>query len=143
MFSKELRRNGGETAENRHQPPNFFLSFLAELDIFETFEAIFFSQKNYLNIFLVHSVVIEPYHYPLNILDEIVFDIVLYSILLNHRALLGYSMLYCSCKRQLADFHSFQWKDSRYIFIFLNYLFFFLFIKSFLVPFLLYFYYVL
>ena len=33
MFMKELRRNGGETAENRHLPPNF-LPFLAELDIF-------------------------------------------------------------------------------------------------------------
>ena len=39
MFLKELRRNDGETAENRHLPPHFFLSFLAELDIFESFEA--------------------------------------------------------------------------------------------------------
>ena len=48
MFILELRRNGGETAataENRHQPPNFFLSFLVELDIFETFEAILFLFK--------------------------------------------------------------------------------------------------
>ncbi len=45
IFILELRRNGGETAataEVRHQPPNFFLSFLTELDIFETFEAILF-----------------------------------------------------------------------------------------------------
>ena len=44
MFIKEIRRNGGKTAataENRHQPP-FFLLFLAELDMFETFEAILF-----------------------------------------------------------------------------------------------------
>ena len=49
MIIKELRRNGGETAataENRHLPPNFFLPFLAELDILESFEAIlFFFQK--------------------------------------------------------------------------------------------------
>ena len=55
MFILELRRNGGETAataQNRHQPPKFFLSFLPELDIFEIFEAIlFFSRKNYPNIF--------------------------------------------------------------------------------------------
>ncbi len=43
MFIKELRRNGGETnatAENRHLPPNFFVPFLAELDILESLEAI-------------------------------------------------------------------------------------------------------
>ena len=44
MFILELRRNGGETvatAENRR----FFLSFLAELDILETFEVILFFLK--------------------------------------------------------------------------------------------------
>ncbi len=54
MFILELRRNGGETAataENRHQPPNFFLPFLAELDIFESFETILFFSKKYPNIF--------------------------------------------------------------------------------------------
>ena len=59
MFIKELRRNGDETtdtAENRHLPPNFFLPFLAELDIFESFEAIiFFAQKNYSNILLFNQ----------------------------------------------------------------------------------------
>ncbi len=48
MFIKELWRNGSKTAataDNRHQPPNFFLSFLAELDIFETFEAILFFSR--------------------------------------------------------------------------------------------------
>ncbi len=49
MFIKELQRNGGETAataEIRHQPPNFFLPFLAELYISESFEPnFFFSQK--------------------------------------------------------------------------------------------------
>ncbi len=41
MFILELRRNGGETAataENRNQPPNFFLPFLDELYISESFE---------------------------------------------------------------------------------------------------------
>ena len=55
MFILELRRNGGETAataENRHQPPIFFLPFLAELYISESFEPnLFFSQKNYPKIF--------------------------------------------------------------------------------------------
>ncbi len=39
MFIKELRRNVGETAataENRHQPQNIFLPFLAEL--YNTFQ---------------------------------------------------------------------------------------------------------
>ena len=48
MFILELRRNGGETAataENRHQPPNFFLPFLAELYISESFEPNFFLLK--------------------------------------------------------------------------------------------------
>ena len=40
MFIEELRKNGGETAICRH-----FLPFLAELDIFESFEAIFFFFK--------------------------------------------------------------------------------------------------
>ena len=44
MIIKELRRNGGETAENRHLPPNFFCHF-AELDILESFQAIFFFKK--------------------------------------------------------------------------------------------------
>ena len=40
-FIMELRRNGGQTAataENRHLPPIFFLPFLAELYISESFE---------------------------------------------------------------------------------------------------------
>ncbi len=38
MFIRELWRNGGQTAataENCHLPPNFFMPFLAELDILE------------------------------------------------------------------------------------------------------------
>ena len=49
MFIKELRRNGGKTAaiaENRHLPPNFFLPFLAELYISESFEPNLFFSKN-------------------------------------------------------------------------------------------------
>ncbi len=49
MFIKELRRNGGETAataENGHQVPNFFLPFLAESYISESFEPnLFFFKK--------------------------------------------------------------------------------------------------
>ena len=49
MFILELRRNGGKTAataENRHQPPIFFLPFLAELYISESFEPnLFFFKK--------------------------------------------------------------------------------------------------
>ncbi len=50
MFIKELRINGGKTAattENRYQPPNFLLPFLAELNISELFEPnLFFFFKN-------------------------------------------------------------------------------------------------
>ncbi len=45
----KLSKNGGgtaTTAENRHLPSNLFLPFLAELDISESFETNFFSQKN-------------------------------------------------------------------------------------------------
>ncbi len=47
MFIKELLWNGGESAICRR----FFLPFFAELDIFESFEAmLFFTQKYYPNI---------------------------------------------------------------------------------------------
>ncbi len=41
MFSKELRRNGGETAATAKNNRIFFMPFLAELDILESFEEIF------------------------------------------------------------------------------------------------------
>ncbi len=49
IFIKKLRKKGGEiaaTAENRHLPP-IYLPFLAELDIFESFEAILFFSQNF------------------------------------------------------------------------------------------------
>ncbi len=47
MFIMELRKNSGETAAtaiNHLLPPN--LPFLAEIDIFESFEAILFEKKS-------------------------------------------------------------------------------------------------
>ncbi len=47
-ISRIFKKNGGGTAsdaENRHLPPNFFLSFLAELDNSESFETNFVFQK--------------------------------------------------------------------------------------------------
>ncbi len=59
MFILELRRNGGETAataENRRQPPNFFLPFLAELYISELFEPnLFFSKKKIILTFALNT----------------------------------------------------------------------------------------
>ncbi len=56
MFILELRRNGGETVISRQ---NFFLSFLAELDIYKTFEAILF----FFNIFHLTLVIFQIFYY--------------------------------------------------------------------------------
>ncbi len=51
MFIKELRRKSGETAD-------FFLPFLVELDIFESFEAILFFVSDTLLMFCANVRVI-------------------------------------------------------------------------------------
>ena len=66
MFILELRKNGGETAataENRHLPPNFFLPFLAELDIFESFEQSYFLLKKITPTFLHLTLIIFQISY--------------------------------------------------------------------------------
>ncbi len=57
MFIKELRRNGDETVENRHQPPNYFLPFLDEIYISELFELNLIFFKKFTQTFALSSCV--------------------------------------------------------------------------------------